>query len=156
MDSTQPEAAAAATPDIRRPSKASRSTERPATSGLPSEILGEGTDAGMAGAGSGSSSRDAGARDLRVTPQETIAAIYAEFSKNRHGNKGEKVASWMKLQADLAQNAGVLVPSHTSLKDLNATLMDIESMMKGQQGDAGVSPAEYLESWLNQKEIKTQ
>lgn len=55
----------------------------------------------------------------------------------------------MYLQAALADNAGVLCPTAVSLKDLIAAEANIEDMLKGQSGDAGVSPAEYLEKWLS-------
>jgi hypothetical protein len=86
---------------------------------------------------------------LASDPREVISRVYSSFSTRRHGHKGEQVAAWMQLQKDLADNAGSIVPSFTSLKDLTATLMDIEAMLKGKQGDAGESPAEYLAKWLS-------
>lgn len=61
------------------------------------------------------------------------------------------MTAWMTLQNDLAMHAGQLIPVATSLKDMNASLADIEAMLKGQQGDAGESPQEYLEGWLSPK-----
>lgn len=59
----------------------------------------------------------------------------------------------MFLQQALAENAGVLCPSVVSLKDLIAATANVEDLLKGQQGDAGKSPAEYLEEWLSGKEL---
>jgi hypothetical protein len=81
-----------------------------------------------------------------LTPQDALSAIFHEFSERR---KKEKVAAWMFLQTALAENAGVLCPNAVSLKDLIAAEANIEEMLKGQQGDAGKSPAEYLEEWLS-------
>ncbi len=83
-----------------------------------------------------------------MTPQAVLTKIFTEFSQRR---KKEKVAGWMFLQTALAENAGILCPAAVSLKDLIAAEANIEDMLKGQQGDAGQSPAEYLESWLSGK-----
>jgi hypothetical protein len=103
--------------------------------------------------GSCSGSQHARARKLDVSA--IITEIYTTFANNR---QKERVSAWMKLQQDLARNAGDLCPLATSMKDLNSTLADIENMMKGQQGDAGQSPSEYLEDWLTypQREKATQ
>jgi len=83
-----------------------------------------------------------------VSPQQVLTGIFTEFSQRR---KKEKVAAWMFLQTALAENAGTLCPSAVSLKDLIAAEANIEDMLKGQQGEAGKSPAEYLEEWLSGK-----
>jgi len=75
-----------------------------------------------------------------------LTSIFTEFADRR---KKEKVGAWMWLQTALAENAGVLCPAAVSLKDLIAAEANIEDMLKGQQGDAGVSPAEYLSEWLS-------
>jgi hypothetical protein len=80
-----------------------------------------------------------------------IDKIYSEFAERR---MKEKVGAWMWLQQELSKHAGELSPSSISLKDLTATLADIEIMLKGQQGDSGQSPAEYLEGWLSPEVIK--
>jgi len=80
-----------------------------------------------------------------------LSNIFAQFAERR---KQEKVGAWMWLQQALAENAGTLCPIAVSLKDLIAAEANIEEMLKGQQGDAGQSPAEYLEEWLSTKEIK--
>jgi hypothetical protein len=80
-----------------------------------------------------------------MNPAQVLSAIFSEFASKR---KKEKVAAWMFLQQALADNAGVLCPIAVSLKDLIAAEANIEDMLKGQQGDAGKSPAEYLEEWL--------
>lgn len=82
-----------------------------------------------------------------------IGEIYSEFAERR---QNDKISAWMWLQQALAKKAGVLSPIAVSLKDLNATLEDIEIMLKGHQGDAGKSPAEYLEEWLSDPKAKTQ
>lgn len=86
------------------------------------------------------------ASSSRITAQDVLSQIFNEFSRKR---KQEKVAAWMWLQQALAENAGVLCPIAVSLKDLIAAEANIEEMLKGQQGEAGQSPAEYLEEWLN-------
>jgi hypothetical protein len=86
-----------------------------------------------------------------VNPQQVLSGIFAQFAERR---KQEKVGAWMWLQQALAENAGTLCPIAVSLKDLIAAEANIEEMLKGQQGDAGQSPAEYLEEWLSTKEIK--
>jgi hypothetical protein len=86
-----------------------------------------------------------------TTPAIILGSIFTEFSLRR---KKEKVAAWMWLQQALAENAGILCPSAVSLKDLIAAEANIEDMLKGQQGDAGKSPAEYLEEWLSGKDTK--
>ena len=105
----------------------------------------------VAGAGSGSGSRDASPG--RVNAQSVLTSIFVEFSSRR---KQEKVAAWMYLQQALAENAGVLCPIAVSLKDLIAAEANIEDMLKGQQGDAGKSPQEYLEGWLSGDSEVTQ
>jgi hypothetical protein len=55
----------------------------------------------------------------------------------------------MWLQQALAENAGILCPIAVSLKDLIAAEANIEDMLKGASGEAGTSPAEYLERWLS-------
>lgn len=84
-----------------------------------------------------------------MSPQEVLTGIFTEFSQRR---KQDKVGAWMFLQTALAENAGTLCPIAVSLKDLIAAEANIEDMLKGDQGDAGVSPVEYLESWLSGKE----
>jgi hypothetical protein len=59
----------------------------------------------------------------------------------------------MFLQTALAENAGTLCPIAVSLKDLIAAEANIEDMLKGQQGEAGKSPAEYLEEWLTDPKV---
>ncbi len=81
-----------------------------------------------------------------MSPQQVLTEIFREFS---HKRKKEKVAAWMALQTALAENAGILCPSVVSLKDLIAATANVEDLLKGQQGDAGKSPAEYLEEWLS-------
>lgn len=81
-----------------------------------------------------------------ASPHEVLTRIFTEFSAKR---KQEKVAAWMGLQTALAENAGILCPSVVSLKDLIAATANVEDLLKGQQGDAGKSPAEYLEEWLS-------
>ena len=81
----------------------------------------------------------------------TLGQIFTEFAQKR---KQEKVGAWMWLQQALAENAGTLCPNAVSLKDLIAAEANIEEMLKGQQGDAGQSPAEYLEQWLTAGEAK--
>jgi hypothetical protein len=103
----------------------------------------------MAGAGSSSSSQHARA----VSPQQALSQIFTEFAAKR---KKEKVAAWMWLQQALAENAGILCPIAVSLKDLISAEANIEEMLKGQQGDAGQSPAEYLEEWLSGSGAKLQ
>ena len=83
-----------------------------------------------------------------MTPQQVLAEIFREFS---HKRKQEKVSAWIGLQQALAENAGILCPAAVSLKDLIAAEANIEEMLKGQSGDAGKSPAEYLEEWLSGK-----
>jgi hypothetical protein len=83
-------------------------------------------------------------------PSEVLTAIFTEFADRR---KKEKVGAWMWLQTALAENAGSLCPTAVSLKDLIAAEANIEDMLKGASGDGGVSPAEYLESWLGGKEV---
>jgi hypothetical protein len=78
-----------------------------------------------------------------------LSQIFAEFSSKR---KNDKVGAWMGLQTALAENAGILCPSVVSLKDLIAATANVEDLLKGQQGDAGKSPSEYLEEWLNGSE----
>jgi hypothetical protein len=80
-----------------------------------------------------------------------LGAIFQEFAVKR---RQEKVGAWMWLQQALAENASMLCPVAVSLKDLIAAEANIEDMLKGQQGDAGESPAEYLEKWLNDSELK--
>lgn len=80
-----------------------------------------------------------------TSPGAALTAIFTEFADRR---KKEKVGAWMWLQTALAENAGILCPIAVSLKDLIAAEANIEDMLKGQQGDAGKSPAEYLEEWL--------
>jgi hypothetical protein len=80
-----------------------------------------------------------------------LTEIFHEFS---HKRKKEKVAAWMGLQTALAENAGILCPSVVSLKDLIAATANVEDLLKGQQGDAGKSPAEYLEEWLSGADSK--
>jgi hypothetical protein len=79
-------------------------------------------------------------------PAAALSAIFAEFASRR---KKEKVAAWMWLQTALAENAGTLCPAAVSLKDLIGAEANIEDMLRGQQGDAGQSPAEYLANWLS-------
>jgi hypothetical protein len=81
-----------------------------------------------------------------MNPQQALSAIFTEFAVKR---KQDKVSAWMWLQQSLAENAGTLCPAAVSLKDLIAAEANIEEMLKGQQGDAGKSPAEYLEEWLS-------
>jgi hypothetical protein len=76
--------------------------------------------------------------------------IFTEFSKKR---RADKVGAWMFLQTALAENAGTLCPIAVSLKDLIAAEANIEDMLKGQQGEAGKSPAEYLEEWLTDPKV---
>lgn len=95
----------------------------------------------MEGAGGGGGSWDATSRG-----QTVIGKIYSEFAERR---TREKVGAWMWLQQELSKHAGDLCPISISLKDMTATLADIEVMLKGQQGDSGQSPAEYLEGWLS-------
>lgn len=83
-----------------------------------------------------------------MTAQSVLTDIFTEFSRRR---KKEKVAAWMFLQAALAENAGILCPAAVSLKDLIAAEANVEDLLKGQSGDAGQSPAEYLEAWLSGK-----
>lgn len=59
------------------------------------------------------------------------------------------MAAWMWLQQALAENAAILCPIAVSLKDLISAEANIEEMLKGQQGEAGKSPQEYLEEWLS-------
>ena len=80
-----------------------------------------------------------------MNPQQVLTKIFTEFSAKR---KKEKVAAWIYLQQALAENAGTLCPSTVSLKDLISAEANIEEMLKGQSGEAGTSPAEYLERWL--------
>lgn len=82
------------------------------------------------------------------TAADALSAIFARFAQRR---KTDKITAWMELQNDLASNAGLLCPTAVSLKDLIAATANIEDMLKGQQGDAGKSPAEYLEEWLGGK-----
>ncbi len=104
----------------------------------------------LAGAGSGSGSRDATSRRAHpLDPRQVLTGIFTEFSARR---KQEKVGAWMYLQTALAENAGILCPTAVSLKDLIAAEANIEDMLKGQQGDAGKSPQEYLEEWLSPQE----
>jgi hypothetical protein len=77
-----------------------------------------------------------------------LGGIFTEFASRR---KKEKVAAWMFLQQALAENASIICPAAVSLKDLIAAEANIEEMLKGAQGDAGTSPAEYLENWLSGK-----
>ncbi|MBO0887658.1 hypothetical protein J2P12_01005 [Candidatus Bathyarchaeota archaeon] len=86
-----------------------------------------------------------------LSPQQVLGQIFTEFSRKR---KQEKVAAWMWLQQALAENAGTLCPTAVSLKDLIAAEANIEEMLKGQQGDAGESPSEYLENWLSPEATK--
>lgn len=58
----------------------------------------------------------------------------------------------MGLQQSLAENAEILCPIAVSSKDFVDIQSKIEEMLKGQSGDAGKSPAEYLEEWLNGSE----
>lgn len=88
----------------------------------------------------------------KPAPHEILTAIFTEFSARR---KKEKVGAWTFLQQALAENAGTLCPIAVSLKDLIAAEANIEDMLKG-QGDAGQSPAEYLEQWLSASEDKLQ
>jgi hypothetical protein len=85
-----------------------------------------------------------------MSPQQVLTKIFTEFS---HKRKKEKVAAWMQLQTALAENAGILCPTAVSLKDLIAAEANIEEMLKGASGEGGVSPAEYLESWLSGKDV---
>lgn len=80
----------------------------------------------------------------------TLGHIFSEFASRR---KREKVAAWMWLQQSLAENAGTLCPTAVSLKDLIAAEANIEDMLKGQQGDAGESPTEYLEKFLSGADV---
>jgi hypothetical protein len=96
------------------------------------------------GAGSGSGSGNAFS-GRGVNTQSVIGEIYAEFADRR---QKDKVSAWMWLQQALARKAGVLSPIAVSLKDLTATLEDIEIMLKGQQGESGETPTEYLEKFL--------
>jgi hypothetical protein len=101
----------------------------------------------MESPGSSSGGGDAGTgRAQTLTPQEVLAEIFKEFS---HKRKQEKVSAWMYLQTALAENAGIICPAIVSLKDLIAATANVEELLKGQQGDAGKSPAEYLEEWLS-------
>ncbi len=81
-----------------------------------------------------------------MNPRDALSSIFTEFAKKR---KQEKVSAWMWLQQALAENAGVLCPTAVSLKDLIAAEANIEEMLKGASGEAGISPAEYLENWLS-------
>jgi hypothetical protein len=85
-----------------------------------------------------------------LSPSEVLTSIFKEFSEKR---RSDKVGAWMFLQTALAENAGALCPIAVSLKDLIAAEANIEDMLKGQQGDAGKSPAEYLEEWLSTPEV---
>jgi hypothetical protein len=88
-----------------------------------------------------------------LSPKQALSQIFTEFASKR---KKEKVAAWMWLQQALAENAGILCPIAVSLKDLISAEANIEEMLKGQQGDAGQSPAEYLEEWLSGQGAKLQ
>ena len=105
----------------------------------------------MARLRSGSSRRNASPGI--TSAQDVLASIFSEFALKR---KKEKVAAWMWLQQSLAEHAGELCPIAVYLKDLIAAEANIEEMLKGQQGDAGQSPAEYLEGWLTTKEETRQ
>ena len=85
-----------------------------------------------------------------MNPQSVLTGIFTEFSERR---KQDKVSAWMFLQTALAENAGILCPHAVSLKDLIAAEANIEEMLKGQQGDAGESPTEYLEKFLNTPQV---
>jgi len=87
------------------------------------------------------------------SPAEVLSSIFAEFARRR---KDEKVSAWMFLQQALAENAGVLCPSVVSLKDLIAATANVEDLLKGQSGDKGISPSEYLLGWLNSSETVKQ
>jgi len=81
-----------------------------------------------------------------MSASDTLSSIFAEFARRR---KDDKVSAWMGLQSALAEHAGVLCPSVVSLKDLIAATANVEDMLKGQSGDKGISPSEYLAGWLN-------
>ncbi len=95
--------------------------------------------------GEGSARATAPGSRRHADASAVITEVYTRFATTR---KQDRVTAWLNLQHDLATNAGVLIPTATSLKDMNASLADIEAMLKGQQGDAGKSPAEYLAEWL--------
>ena len=86
--------------------------------------------------------------DLR--PSDVLARIFSDFATQR---KKDKVGAWMGLQQALAENAGILCPSVVSLKDMIAATANVEDLLKGQQGDAGKSPTEYLEEFLNRPAV---
>lgn len=47
------------------------------------------------------------------------------------------------------QNLSILVPYVVSLKDLLATVTNIEEMLEGKTGDGGTTPTEVVRNWLN-------
>lgn len=89
----------------------------------------------------------------RKSPSEVLTTIFSEFARRR---KDEKVSAWMYLQTALAENAGTICPAVVSLKDLIAATANVEDLLKGQSGDKGQSPAEYLHDWLNDKDAVPQ
>jgi hypothetical protein len=86
-----------------------------------------------------------------LSASDTLSSIFAEFARRR---KDEKVSAWMFLQTALAENAGILCPSVVSLKDLIAATANVEDLLKGQSGEKGISPSEYLAGWLNSADDK--
>lgn len=81
-----------------------------------------------------------------MSPQEVLSKIFTEYALKR---RDDRVSAWMGLQTALAENASVLCPSIVSLKDMIATMANVEDLLKGQSGDKGISQSEYLAGWLN-------
>jgi len=146
MDKSDSKPTSAATPNSAGPDEASSSVVGRTDSNPDAAVVAKAEDAGVERARRSRSKRDAAPRRTAgLTPEQVLTNIFTEFAARR---KQEKVAAWMGLQTALAENAGVLCPAAVSLKDLIAATANVEDMLKGQQGDAGKSPQEYLEKWL--------
>lgn len=81
-----------------------------------------------------------------MTPQETLHSIGERFNELRKQSMG---AAYRYLQEALMTNVDVLVPTVIPLKDFLAAVTELEDFLKGSVSQAGQSPIEYLQRWLN-------
>jgi hypothetical protein len=79
--------------------------------------------------------------------QSVFAAIGERFNQNR---KKSKASAYEQYQRDLMENMDTLVLGDViSLKDITATITDLESFMRDNTSDQGKSQAQLLAEWLS-------
>lgn len=91
-------------------------------------------------------SHQARERERREEAAISLQDIFQKFSKTRATRKDK---AYRELQQDLSDNASVLILSgQITMKEIVATITDLEEYLKGEDLPDGDDPTTYLSKWL--------